>query len=789
MPMRLRTTGRVGAALVVAMAVGGMPRAASAQAPWKVTVVTPTTPVPIGACLAVQLLLKDASGKDSPRNPAGWRVAMEDFDLEVTSADSKSAAGQYHGPNSFSVCACQGATIGASGLVTATYPSRTIAPKSRVPNVTFKASAPFTIGKAQGTTNAAECRELATAVVAVSPAAPTGGGAPTAAPAGEPLTVVTTMPLGTATPAGTAMGGSTPSTPGAVVPTTGTPVPLPGATPVDGGSLKTATAPAPTGLQVTGTPVSATLAWNAVAGVNSYSMKRQQAGAPDVQRTILATVRSIMDVGLLPSTAYTYTIAANQPDGRAGSSSVAFTTLPPRNPIGFTAAQVAQGAARLRWLPVPGVSYYVVLGPGSSNGGVKVIGDTTFIATGVPAGLQTWSVGSYYDPAPASATTGVGPNAVSTPAAQFPTAQATIVAPPTTPAAPAASTTARRTNLDPAIAGFKFVNTFANSFIGPPVNVTTGGLCGGMSYAVLDYYNATVPISTQDYRPANSTILHGYLYNRQVASLVANADKWAEYIFNPGGARSAEFFNWGLNERLVELKSFIDRGVPVPLGMKSPNGGIDGDHQVIAIGYDMGRYQGGLGPFKEDFKLFILDPNFPEKTMTLVPDVAALEFHYAENTSKRWRSYFVDGRYGATTPPNIPNPAYPNDGLVHELQIEFTTGADDMRGGADHVDLVLRMADNSTQSYPNVSLGGRWLPNYTETVQLVLKTPVAKSAIKSMQISTNSTGGLNGDNWDMQSVVARAVVNGVRTSSYTSSPAVPIRFTGSQTPFVVNLLP
>ena len=495
-----------------------------------------------------------------------------------------------------------------------------------------------------------------------------------------------------------------------------------------------------------------------------------------------------MDVGLLPSTVYTYTISANQSDGRTGSASVPFTTLPARNPDGFTAVQVAQGAARLNWESVPGVSYYVVLGPGSSTGGVKVIGETTFIATGVPTGLQTWLVGSYYDPAPAS-TTGVGPNAVSSAASQFPTAQANILAPTTTVAAPPAPTTTRRTALDPGLFGFKFVNTFANSFIGPPVNMTTGGLCGGMSYSVLDYFNAKLPISTQDYRPANSTTLHGYLYNRQVASLVANADKWAEYLFNPGGARSAEFFNWGLNERLVELKSFIDRGVPVPLGMKSPNGGIDGDHQVIAIGYDMGRYQGGLGPFKEDFKLFILDPNFPEKTMTLVPNIAALEFRYVEDTTKRWRSYFVDGRYGAMTPPNIPNPAYPNDGLVHELQIVFETGADDMRGGADHVDLTLRMADLSTQTYPNISLGGRWLPNYVETVQLVLTKPVPRSSIKSMQITTNATGGLNGDNWDMASVVARAVVNGVRTSGYTSSPAVPNRFTGSQTPFVVTLIP
>src|SRR5437764_9554115 len=46
----------------------------------------------------------------------------------------------------------------------------------------------------------------------------------------------------------------------------------------------------------------------------------------------------------------------------------------------------------------------------------------------------------------------------------------------------------RRTNFDPAKNGFKFVNTFKNNFIGPPVNMQTNGLCGGMSYPLLDYF-------------------------------------------------------------------------------------------------------------------------------------------------------------------------------------------------------------------------------------------------------------------------------------------------------------
>src|ERR1035441_122828 len=47
------------------------------------------------------------------------------------------------------------------------------------------------------------------------------------------------------------------------------------------------------------------------------------------------------------------------------------------------------------------------------------------------------------------------------------------------------------TNFSPAEHGFKFNNQFVNDFI-PALDYRTGGLCGGMSYAALDYYNTLV---------------------------------------------------------------------------------------------------------------------------------------------------------------------------------------------------------------------------------------------------------------------------------------------------------
>jgi hypothetical protein len=81
----------------------------------------------------------------------------------------------------------------------------------------------------------------------------------------------------------------------------------------------------------------------------------------------------------------------------------------PVNPSGFTAVETGPGQVQLSWQPVGGASYYVLLGPGLPQGGVKVTGATTYTALAVPAGNQQWAIASYYDPGP-----------VSTPASAFP---------------------------------------------------------------------------------------------------------------------------------------------------------------------------------------------------------------------------------------------------------------------------------------------------------------------------------------------------------------------------------
>ena len=187
---------------------------------------------------AVRLGVLDAAGS-VPRNPQGYRVSVADFDMSVASPDGKSFVGKEDRREHWSACACQAATVGTVGTITATYPASMLAVASRVRGVNVSSTATFTTAAAKGPGNPVGC------------AIP---GASTSAQVGAPLMQPppTRAPVQPAAP--------TPIDPGTSVPPTG---------------RVAAPAPAPTGVTATGTPNSATLEWSPVPGVASYVVLRQ----------------------------------------------------------------------------------------------------------------------------------------------------------------------------------------------------------------------------------------------------------------------------------------------------------------------------------------------------------------------------------------------------------------------------------------------------------------------------------------------------------------------------------
>lgn len=349
----------------------------------------------------------------------------------------------------------------------------------------------------------------------------------------------------------------------------------------------------------------------------------------------------------------------------------------------------------------------------------------------------------------------------------------------------------RITTFDPRKHGFAFVNTFKTELI--VQDLRFGGLCGGMAYSALDYYFANQEAPKQTFRPAVRTPLFERIYTRQVSSITLNLEKWTELFLNPFGSRNDEFFRWGLQKtnggRLEELCQSIDAGKPCALGLfKAGNGGAGPHHQVVAIGYELGRYKGELGDHQEDVKIFIYDPNFPGKRMTLVPNSSSKRYRYLEDASCEWMTYFVDRRYSPMPPLTIPAPSYPNDGRVHELLLEILTGGDDLRGGNDNVNVHVVLKNGTRETLSNVNNRGRWINNYCETVPLRLRTPVKLEDISCIEVQTTFGGGIDGDNWNMDAL--RIIANAGSSTErqiFEQSGSPLQRFDGNNRPYKANI--
>lgn len=349
----------------------------------------------------------------------------------------------------------------------------------------------------------------------------------------------------------------------------------------------------------------------------------------------------------------------------------------------------------------------------------------------------------------------------------------------------------KTTSFDPQKHGFVFANTFQTELF--LQDMRFGGLCGGMSYAALDYYFANQEAPKQTFRPAVKTPLFDRIYERQQTSTTSNLDKWAELFVNPFGSRTDEFFRWGLQKsgggRLEELCNLIDQGKPCPLGLfKGGNGGTGPHHQVVAIGYELGRYKGDLGEHQSDVKIFIYDPNFPKRRMTLVPNLSKKSYYYLEDPACEWMTYFVDRKYSPVPPLSLSAPSVTTDGKVQELLLEIRTGGDDLRGGNDNLNVHVTLKNGTRETYPNVNKGGRWIGNYTETVPLKLRTPIKLEDIASIDLQTTFGGGLFGDNWNMDTLRIFAKIGGTSDRLIFERSGSPLqRFDGNNHPFKATI--
>ena len=363
--------------------------------------------------------------------------------------------------------------------------------------------------------------------------------------------------------------------------------------------------------------------------------------------------------------------------------------------------------------------------------------------------------------------------------------QAKVVPPILKPGTLPLISTARMTRFDPVQHGFRFTNTFQN--VTGVFDIVVGGLCGGMVYSALDYFNGATATPTQSYRPVSGTTLESYIYNRHLKSFEGHMDKWVELHANPFGARNSEFFKWGLEGkpggRLQELRAKIDAGQPVPLGLKSLSANPGEDHVVLAYGYDMGRYKGDLGANQTDLKIFVYNPNYGNKKTTLVPVPNEQKWCHVEadkhGNKPCWRSYFVQQNYNRISPPRISsNPV--------ELRMSFKTGGDDLRGGNDNVSVRVQLTDGRIINADNVNKSKRWIDQSLNMVGISLPDDVRASSIRDITLTTSFGGGMGGDNWNLDQLVAKLHINDTEVTGCTINGRPVKRFTGDDKRFVTR---
>ncbi|MEP7020721.1 MAG: hypothetical protein ABI808_08725 [Pseudonocardiales bacterium] len=158
----------------------------------------------------------------------------------------------------------------------------------------------------------------------------------------------------------------------------------------------------------------------------------------------------------------------------------------------------------------------------------------------------------------------------------------------------------------PRVNGFRFTNSFPPA---PTILLDLGlagtvglgnasqGVCGGMVFAVRDYFQAGCPVPDEKVPPAQGSVLFDYIAGRLIDSFNAptGVAQYAEWMIMPSADVNVIIFTRrGTFGRTVlttwpKVRADIDEGRPSPLGLVTVHttdlSQIGKCHQVLAYGY------------------------------------------------------------------------------------------------------------------------------------------------------------------------------------------------------------
>ncbi len=115
-------------------------------------------------------------------------------------------------------------------------------------------------------------------------------------------------------------------------------------------------------------------------------------------------------------------------------------------------------------------------------------------------------------------------------------------------------------------------------------------------------------------------------------------------------------------------------------------------------------------------------------------------------------------------------------GEVKALMFTLRTGGDDLRGGNDNATATVDLGSSTVECPLNA--GANWANNSVHTVRCVLPPGTQRSRIREIRIQTTASGGIGGDNWNLDAIQVSAELTGRTLLTQRGAPL--IRFTAEQ---------
>lgn len=198
-----------------------------------------------------------------------------------------------------------------------------------------------------------------------------------------------------------------------------------------------------------------------------------------------------------------------------------------------------------------------------------------------------------------------------------------------------------QTSFKPVLNGFQFVNRFEIKFpvkynlplVGKlDLSDVVFGLCGGMSFAALDYYHLGKSVPTFTKVEEIDGRLFAYLSQRQLDSLqISTLLRVIEWMM----LENAELNGRMTRYEIPKLRRSLDQGEPVVMllirvqGLSNPTS----NHQVVATGYELS--QDG-----KSIQILLYDPNHPGEQPSITAGLNKTGFTISQSTGEGLRGFF-----------------------------------------------------------------------------------------------------------------------------------------------------